>query len=745
MIAGPLDGVRVLAVGADVATRYASWWLSECGADVAVHRPGWQADATDETEALFERVVGRGVRAAEFDGDTAYSAIVGDADSLSALTDGIPRALRAQASIVEVTSPFPGGASFAAVQSHDVALWARSGLGYLTRETTDDLELGDPCLPLNRQASFLAGMAAAFAVAADALAGETGAPRSRRISYDKLELLALMPMQPIAFAQMEDRIVGKNPEVPYPGGVMATADGVAFVRPVNPPHWASLFRVAGELEWAAEGVEATPDLLLEGRDLIDARLREWAGSVTREGLVADAQVAHVPVAPICHPSEMRGDAHLAAREFFGTSAAAPPVRLPWLSRVDPAGAEAPPKTATGAVRPSSASPALPLAGLRVLDLTWAWAGPFATTMLADLGAEVVNIEMAPNKSTLRKNPPFLAGREESDNVAGWWSANQRGKFSLGVNMKAAAGAQIIRELAAESDMVVENFSPGVVDRLGVGYEDLLAVNPRLVYVSMSAYGQTGPQAHYINYGTQLYAASGASFATSRDASSFSQMWIPYPDPVSGLAGAFVLAAYAYGARASGRPAYVDLSEFESLCCIVLEPLLAAAEAAGDAPSNAGLSGQADYRVVWSADERFVALIVPEPASWPVLGAALGARDASAEALRQAASRLDVAGIVARAEPAGAIVAPVQDSAECLDDADLNGRGFWVDDMSPEIAGNGVRIGGSIWHVDGERTAICRGAPPLYSDSRMVLEGLLGYPASRVDELIAGGAVWVPSD
>ena len=653
VVPGPLEGLRALAVGADVATRFASWWLRACGADVVVYRPGWQADPADVGEARFERLVGRGVGDADFENDAAYGAIFGDADSLAALQDGIPPALRERASVVEVTSPFPGGASFAGVQTHDMALWARCGLGYLTRETTAALELGDPCLPLNRQPSFLAGMAAAFAVAADALAGETGAAGSRRLSVDKLELLALTPMQPIAFAQMEDRIVGKNSEVLYPGGVMKALDGVAYVRPVDPPHWASLFGVAGELEWAAESVVETPSLLLEARDLLDARLREWAASETRDGLVAKAQAAHVPVAPICHPSEMPGDAHLAARGFFGTSAEAPALRLPWLSRVDAPGAAAPAQTPTGVVRPALGLGlplgGLPLAGLRVLDLTWAWAGPFATTLLADLGAEVVNIEKQPNKSTLRKNPPFSRGREESDDTAGWWSANQRGKFSLGVNMKSPEGVQIIRELAAESDIVVENFSPGVVDRLGVGYEDLLAVNPRLVYVSMSAYGQTGPQAHYINYGTQLYAASGASYATSRDGSMFSQMWIPYPDPVSGLAGAFAIAAYAYGARASGRPAYVDLSEFESLCCITLEPLLAAGEGAGHGEA---VSGAGDYRVLWSVDERFVALIVPEPGAWAAVGAALGAEDGSAEGLRAAALQLEVAGIVERSEGRG---------------------------------------------------------------------------------------------
>ena len=384
---------------------------------------------------------------------------------------------------------------------------------------------------------------------------------------------------------------------------------------------------------------------------------------------------------------------------------------------------------------------LPLSGLRVLDLTWAWAGPFATTLLADLGAEVINVEREPTRSNLRRNPPYREGREGSANVSGWWSANQRGKISLGVDMKTPEGVQVIRDLAARADVVVENFSPGVVDRLGVGYDDLLAVNPRLVYVSMSAYGATGPQAHFIGYGTHVYAASGAGFATSRDGETISQMWIPYPDPVSGLAGAYAIAAYACGARRSGRPAYVDLSEIESMCCIALEPLLAVGAPAPAAPGTE--SGRADYRVVASADDRFVALIVPGRDSWGAVAAALGAPATTDEALRAAAAQLDLAAIADRAGAAGALVAPIQHSADCLRDADLNAAGFWVDDPSPEIAGAGVRMGGSVWRIDGDRTPIWRGAPPLYSGTRLVLDRLLGYPPDRVEALVAGGAVLVP--
>ena len=461
-VPGPLDGVRVLAVGADVATRFAAWWLTESGADVAVYRPGWRPDPSDDAEARFERLAGRGLRAADFGADRPYAALVGDAASLAALSDAIPAPLRTEASVVEVTSPFPTGGSFAETQLHDMALWARSGLGYLTSEITPAWTMGEPCLPLNRQASLLAGVAAAFAVATGALARAPGAPPPRRVSFDKLELLALMPMQPIAFAQLGDRIVGRDKAAPYPGGTMAVADGMVYVGAIDPKHWASLFRIVGELDWAADAVMRETAILREARDLIDARLREWARSATRAALVAQTQAAHVPAAQVCRAADVIADPQLTARRFFEAGPGPPTPRLPWLARAGEPAAT-PRATAPGRVRPPSD---LPLSGLRVLDLTWAWAGPFATTVLADLGAEVINVERQPTRSNLRRNPPYRDGREGSANVSGWWSANQRGKISLGVDMKTPEGVQVIRDLAARADVVVENFSPGVVDRLG---------------------------------------------------------------------------------------------------------------------------------------------------------------------------------------------------------------------------------------------------------------------------------------
>ncbi|MDA1147927.1 MAG: CoA transferase [Chloroflexi bacterium] len=701
---------------------------------MATYHPGWVPAGDDDPDMVFEHQVARAVRQAEFAADLPYQAVLGDADALERLTPGLPSTLVADASTVEITSPLGTGESFAETLVSDMALWARSGLGYLTREVVEDYRLGAPCLPLNRQPSLLAGLAAATAAAALAIDRSRGGV-ARRLTVDKLELLALLPMQPVAFAQIGDRIVGREAGPVYPGGTMPSADGLVYVRPVEPSHWARLFEMVDGLGWASTQIESAPQLLLEAYEELDARLRDWALDRTTDELVDACQAAHIPVARIVSPEAAVRSKHLDARSFFRKPADGGGLNLPWRATVG-----APSSTHPRATRQSvrSRGELLPLSGLRVLDLTWAWAGPFATTMLADLGAEVVNIEWHPRASNLRRNPPYAGGRDASNNTAGWWSANQRGKLSVGVNMKTAGGNQVIRDLAACSDIVVENFSPGVVSRLGVGYEDLIKVNSRLVYASLSAFGQTGPYSHYVGYGTQLYAESGAGFATSHDGETYSSMWIPYPDPVSGLAGAFAIAAYARSALATGRSAYLDVSELESLSCILLEPMLSALEREGG--SDGGSRKAHSYVVVEVSPARFVALLARDPSERERIARSLDAEDFSTEAIRRAAAGISAEQLLTRLGELGFVAVPVHDSEDCVSDPYLQERGFWIRDQSPEIAPSGTRIGGAPWILDGDRAPIWRGAPPLFGDTRDVLERVTGYDAATIDQLFDVGAV-----
>ncbi len=744
-----LEGLRVLGIGSGVATRIAASWLAASGAEVAIHRPKWERPAVGSAEATFERQVSRATGGIDLDRAANYDVVIGEHLDL----DDVPEVLLEGAVIVDITSPLGAAESFDHALVNDMILWARSGLGYLTREIDAEWQLSLPCLPVNRQASILAGIAAATAAVAAVLENPHPERPTRRISIDQLELLALMPMQPVAFAQLADRIVGREQRAGL-GGTVPTADGLAYVGAVEPAHWARLLRLVGGLDWAADQVEENPAILREARAEIDRRIRDWALGLSSEEVADRCQAEHVPGVPVYRPDQVVGDPHLAARGFFmnGEHAEKPAgggLNLPWLASVGGAAGTAAgndvDSRAGGRVRPRAGSrdEELPLAGLRILDLSWAWAGPFATTLLADLGAEVVNVEWYPRASNLRRNAPFAENRADSHNTAAWWSANQRGKLSIGVDMKTPEGRDVVRDLAARSDVVVENFSPGVVHRLGVDFENLVQANPRLVYVSLSAFGQTGPRSHYVGYGTQVYASAGACYATSQDGRTLSQMYIPFPDPVSGLAGAFAIAAFVSHARTTGRPARVDLSEQEAMAMVVLEPLLDALEKRegkrDDAPSTTD-SFTRRYVVVGTADSRFVALLARAPNDWLDFQRALGASGNSTDELRAAARPFTAAALLDRVAALGLVAAPLQDSGEILQDPYLIERDFWVPDLSPEVAASGACIAGSPWHLDGERSSIWRGAPRLFADTRNVLERILDYAPDAIDALMEKGAV-----
>ena len=523
-----------------------------------------------------------------------------------------------------------------------------------------------------------------------------------------------MAMQPLAFAQMDKRVIGAPQRSPFrmPGGTVDTADGLAYLMPVEPAHWAKLLTLVGGLEDIVAQVIDRPAVLREEVELIDTALRRWTRDKTSDEVSDLCQKEHIPAAPVCRPDQVVTDKHLTKRGFFASRR----VNLPWLAEFGAQGAAREPDDVQ--LRKGGD---LPLSGLRILDLSWAWAGPFATTLLSDLGAEVINVEWHPRLSSLRRQPPFANKQAESHNTAGWFSANQRGKLSIGVNLKSTEGRHIIEQLAATCDVVVENFSPGTVDRLGVGYENLVRFNPRLVYVSLSAFGQTGPRSHYIGYGTQVYAASGAGYATSQDGDTCSEMLIPYPDPVSGLGGAFAVAAFVYRARSVGRPARVDLSELETVAAVTLEPLLDAL---------------ARLRDTGDGQEQFEARIDLQPeCEYQGHSRRLAGEDRAVPQHRFAEPRkgdyelvFDGLGTKER----------VADSGHVLADPYL--QRFWCRDQSPEVADTRTLIGGSLWTLNGDRTAIWRGAPPLFGDTRRVLTRLLGLDEQRIDELVEKGAI-----
>jgi len=144
----------------------------------------------------------------------------------------------------------------------------------------------------------------------------------------------------------------------------------------------------------------------------------------------------------------------------------------------------------------------PLAGVRVLDLTRVLAGPFCAMMLGDMGAEVIKIEEPGRGDDTRSWPPFVGGEST------YFMSVNRSKKSITLNLKSPEACEILRKLVKKSDVLLENFRPGTMDKLGFGYRAVAHLNPRLVYCSVSGFGESGPEAHRAGYDLVIQAESG---------------------------------------------------------------------------------------------------------------------------------------------------------------------------------------------------------------------------------------------
>ena len=200
----------------------------------------------------------------------------------------------------------------------------------------------------------------------------------------------------------------------------------------------------------------------------------------------------------------------------------------------------------------------PLHGVRVLDFTRVLAGPAASLALADLGAEVFKIEPPGSGDETRGFPPIRDGESH------YFLAINRGKKSLVVDLKAPEGLALIKDLAAKCDVVVENYRPGVMERLGLSYEVLSAINPRLIYCSISGYGQDGPLRDNPSFDIVLQAMSGALSVNGEMGGSPVKLGIPLGDLVGGINGPIAILAALHERNATGRGRQIDISLMDGL-------------------------------------------------------------------------------------------------------------------------------------------------------------------------------------
>jgi len=398
----------------------------------------------------------------------------------------------------------------------------------------------------------------------------------------------------------------------------------------------------------------------------------------------------------------------------------------------------------------------PLRGVRILDLTHVWAGPLATRVLGDLGAEVVKIE-----APMGRGPREFHGGLP---LGGWlgggppkepWNVNaifvklQRNKRSVALDLKEKAGRALFLELVAVADVVIENFSARAMPSLGLDYEQLAAVNPNLVYVAMPGYGKSGPYCERVAFGPTVEPMSGLTTVMGYAADEPRNTAMALMDPITAVnAAAAVVDALRRRERA-GKGAFVELSLHEGgveFC----GPWLIETQLGGQ-PSPIGnrhpqMAPHGVYRC--AGDDAWVAIGCRSEVHWQALcgivdelpqGADLAARFVAEEAIDaaiaawtarrtkdEAASALQAVGV-----PAG----PVNITPDMTADGQVQARGFFVP-LEPgptPMPGNPVKMNG----IGSEDWTPC---PRLGADNGAVLEDWLGCDQSRVAALQRAGVL-----
>jgi crotonobetainyl-CoA:carnitine CoA-transferase CaiB-like acyl-CoA transferase len=400
---------------------------------------------------------------------------------------------------------------------------------------------------------------------------------------------------------------------------------------------------------------------------------------------------------------------------------------------------------------------LPLTGIRVIDLSWAWAGPFCATQLAHLGADVIRVESAQRPDLYRRLALHPDELEPTLNTGGMFNQWHPGKRSIAVDLRAPEGVALVRRLIARADVVVQNFGTGVLDRLGLGYDRLRALNPRVILVSVSGYGQVGPCREYMGYGPSAGALSGLCSVTGYTGGGPEELGISMPDPTAGITAALAVVQAIVRRDITDQGDHLDIALWEATAVHGIEAWLQW-QVTGTQPERNGnrdlhMAPHGCYRCL--TEDEWVAVACRSDAEWRRLGAHIDPeladdpRFATVAGRKQHEDELDrrIAQwtaprgrwVVTRELQALGIPAfPTLSSRDLVDDPHLNARGFIERLVHPEV---GARPHTGIpWRFNRRPNGLRGPAPRLGADTDAVLREVLGLDPEAIAALKRSGAL-----
>jgi crotonobetainyl-CoA:carnitine CoA-transferase CaiB-like acyl-CoA transferase len=399
---------------------------------------------------------------------------------------------------------------------------------------------------------------------------------------------------------------------------------------------------------------------------------------------------------------------------------------------------------------SSAAPAGPLAGLRVVDLATLFAGPGAATLLGDFGADVIKVEHP------RRPDPSRGHGPAKDGVGLWWKHLGRNKRTVTADLATPGGRDVLLRLAATADVVVENFRPGTLEKWGLGWEELSAANPRLVLARVTAFGQFGPYARRPGFGTLAEAMSGFAAATGEPDGPPTLPPFGLADAVAGLATAYAVMAALAGRDRTGAGQVVDMAIIEPMLAVLGPQLLwydqlgyvqprLGNRTANNAPRNTYRTKDGTWLAVSSSAqsvaERVLRLVGhPELADEPWFASGAG-RAAHADEIDKVVgdwiARHDREEVVAAFESAQAAVAPVYDVRDVLADPQFRALGTVARLDDPDLGP--LRMQNVLFRLSATPGAIRWPGRPHGADTDEVLTEL-GLSTPEIAALRAEGAL-----
>ena len=400
--------------------------------------------------------------------------------------------------------------------------------------------------------------------------------------------------------------------------------------------------------------------------------------------------------------------------------------------------------------------ALPLEGIRVTDFSWIGAGSYTTKMLADMGAEVLKIESTAYLDSLRLAAPYKDGIR-GVNRSGYFADRNSSKKSVTINLKTKRGIALIHDLVRQSDIVANNFTPGTMDRLGLGYETLHAINPGLIYISMSMHGGDGPEHRMLGYGITISAITGLQHLTALPGRLPAGTGTNYPDHIPNPCHAdFAILAALRHRRRTGRGQRIDLAQTEPMLALMAPAMIDyAANGRIAQPTGNRMAGHAPRGVYpCRGEDRWIAISVANDAQWQALAKCLSLPhkpawdttdgrehdlDALDAAIAQATAQEEATTLLAALQAGHVPAGVVQNARDLVEqDPQLRHRNHWRWLDHPEM-GRSIYNGPPFAYESGP-VGPRAPAPLLGQHTDSICRDLLGLNETEIETLKAEGVL-----